>query len=84
MARALARANCPGEGALAVGVEGQWEEGVRGSGYSIASGQANQLQVSLTRVQIPYLYGPGQVPSSSGVSVYPSVTWAFSNRLGTF
>lgn len=29
------RANCPGEGALAVGVEGQWVEGVLGSGYSI-------------------------------------------------
>lgn len=52
MARALARANCSGEGALAVGEEGQWEEGMLGSGYSIASGQANQLQVSLTRVQI--------------------------------
>lgn len=45
VARALARANYSGEGALAVGEEGQWEEGMLGSGYTIASGQANQLQV---------------------------------------
>lgn len=66
-----------------LGVEGQWEESVLGTEQSIASLGANQLGVSLTRVQVPYLYGLGQVPSSFGVSVYLSITWAFSNGPGT-
>lgn len=76
-------ANCPGDGALVLGMESQWEDGVLGSGHSLV-GQANQLGVSLTRVQIPYLHGLRQVPSSFGVSAYPSVMWACSNRPGTF